>query len=53
MRIVYLLVISLLLGSCGSNQKTAQTYKTEVLNFNCPDNGDCVFKVLKIYKLKY
>ena len=47
MRVVYLLVFSLLLGSCGTNQKTAQTKKTEVLNFNCPPNGDCVFEVLK------
>jgi len=47
MRIVYLLVISLLLGSCGTNQNTVQPKKSKVLNFNCPDNGDCVFEVLK------
>jgi len=51
MRIVYLFILILSLLGCNINQKTAQNNKPEVLQFNCPSDGDCVFEILKKFKL--
>jgi hypothetical protein len=47
MRIICLFVISLLWVSCASHQKIDADKKPIMLDFNCPDDGDCVFEVLK------
>jgi hypothetical protein len=55
MRIVYLFILTLSLLGCNINQKTAQNNKPDILEFNCPDDGNCVFEVLKnsSLQLKY
>ncbi len=47
MRIVYLFLVFLLVEGCNINQKITKSEKPKILKFNCPDNGDCVFEVLR------
>jgi len=52
MRFVYLFLVFLLFGSCNTHQKITKSEKPKELNFNCPDNGDCVFEVLRNSELQ-
>ena len=47
MKFIYLLFASILLISCKTQQKLTQNLPAQLQNINCPDNGNCVFEVLK------
>lgn len=47
MKYIYLFLAFILVISCKTQQKLTQNVPSQFQNINCPEEGDCVFEVLK------